>query len=57
MFHLASLSRGRFIARDAVLDKDAIPSDVNWLVLMPGVNFSGAGERRKIGPLAYVKLR
>ncbi len=57
MFHLASLSRGRFIARDAVLDKDAIPSDVNWLVLLPGVNYSGAGERRKIGPLAYVKLR
>ena len=57
MFHLASLSRGRFIARDAVLDKDAIPSDVNWLVLMPGVKFSGTGERRKVGPLTYVKLR
>jgi hypothetical protein len=57
LFHLASLSRGRFIERDAVLDEDAIPSDVNWLVLMPGVNFSGAGERRKFGPLVYVKLR
>jgi len=57
MFHLASLSRGRFIARDVVLDKDAIPYDVNWLVLMPGVNFSGVGERRTVGPLTYVKLR
>jgi hypothetical protein len=57
MFHLASLSRGRFIARDAVLDNDAIPSDVNWLILLPGVSFSGTGEIRKIGPLGYVKLR
>jgi len=57
MFHLASLSRGRFVARHAVLDNDAIPADVNWLVLLPGVTYSGAGERRTIGPLAYVKLR
>jgi len=57
MLHLASLSRGRFIGRDTVLGKDAIPSDVNWLVLLPGVNFSGEGERRKVGPLTYVKLR
>jgi len=57
MFHLASRSRGRFIARDAVLDDAAIPSDVNWLILMTGANFSGAGERRIVGPLTYVKLR
>ncbi len=57
MFHLASLSRGRFIARGEVLDDAAIPSDVNWLILMTGANFSGTGERRKVGPLTYVRLR
>lgn len=57
MFHLASRSRGRIIGPDVTLTRQEIPGDVRWLVLLPGVSFSGTEERQKMGPLTLVHLR
>ncbi len=57
MFYLASMSRGRFVADGATLGADEIPPDVNWLILLQRVAYSGPGEQRAIGPLTYIRLR
>ena len=57
LFHLASRSRGRIMPPGTVLASEAIPPDVNWLILLPGAVYEGAGERKAAGPLGYVLLR
>jgi hypothetical protein len=57
MFHLESRSRGRILAPGTTLDVSSIPSDVKWLILLPGTVYEGAGEREVAWPLTYVGLR
>jgi hypothetical protein len=57
MFHLESRSRGRIVAPGTTLSVSSIPSGVNWLILLPGTAYEGAGERNVAWPLTYVGLR
>lgn len=57
MFYLASRSCGRMLGPKNALSPAGIPDDVNWLILLPGASYAGAGEHLVIGPLTLVKLR
>ena len=57
MFYLASLSRGLLVETGTVLSGPEFPGDRNWLILLPGVAYTGSGESTRLGPLTYVKRR
>lgn len=57
LFHLRSMSRGHFVPAAGVLRREDVPSDVAWLLLMPGAGYSGPGGRQAAGPLMLLKLR
>jgi hypothetical protein len=57
MFHLASRSGGRLVDPTVPVDQTTLPAGVRWLILMPGVAYSGSGSQTRVTPLAFVDLR
>jgi phosphoglycerol transferase len=57
MFHLASRSGGRLVDPTAPVDQTTLPAGVRWLILMPGVAYSGSGSQTRVVPLTFVDLR
>jgi phosphoglycerol transferase len=56
MFHLASRSGGRLIDPGAPIDPQTLTDGVRWLILMPGISYSGPGTRTRVEPLTQVAL-
>jgi hypothetical protein len=56
MFHLASRSGSRLADPGVPLDQQALAGGVRWLILMPGVSYSGPGTRTRVEPLTHVAL-
>jgi len=56
MFHLASRSGGRLVDPGVPVDRQALADGVRWLILMPGVSYSGPGTRTHVEPLTHVAL-
>jgi hypothetical protein len=56
MFHLASRSGGRLVYPGIPVDQQALVGEVRWLILMPGVSYSGPGTKTRVEPLTHVAL-
>ena len=56
MFYLASRSRAVILKPDDVLTRAKVQDDTQWLLMLPGADYAGPGERIFRGPLQLVRM-